>query len=246
MAITCGRSGDVSRLAGPRTTRPRSAIAAGSASSSTGICTTKIDRHENASVSRPPITGPSAAPATPAAAHRRAPARSAPVASTSSSRLPTITSAPPTAWAARAAISTPSDGATAHTVVAAAKPTRPTAVATAGSPRTHTRAAGTATSASTRLNAIRTHATSPDLGPEVPQDLRQRERHHARVAEHHGDDEHQRRDDAAGVPPERLAAERSSAGNSPIRAHEIAPNRLIAQDRHSIGYGRCMLRARFV
>ena len=140
-------------------------MAAGSASSTTGICTTKIDRHENADVSSPPVTGPSAAPATPAAAHRRAPARSAPVASTSSSRLPTITSAPPTAWAARAAISTPSDGATAHTVVAAANPIRPPAVATAGSPRTHTRAAGTATSASTRLNAISTHATSPTSAP---------------------------------------------------------------------------------
>ena len=140
-------------------------MAAGSASSTTGICTTKIDRHENAHVSNPPITGPSAAPATPAAAHRRAPARSAPVASTRSSRLPTITSAPAAAWAARAAISTPSDGATAHTVVAAAKPNRPPPVAAAGSPRTHTRAAGTATSASTRLNAISTHATSPTSAP---------------------------------------------------------------------------------
>ena len=53
----------------------------------------------------------------------------------------------------------PSDGATAHTVVADAKPMTPLAVATAGSPRTHRRAPGTATTASTRLNAIRTHAT---------------------------------------------------------------------------------------
>ena len=155
----------MSRFAWRGTARPRSAIATGSASSTTGICATKIARHENAQVSSPPITGPSAAPATPAAAHRRTPARSAPVASTSSSRLPTITSAPAAAWAARAAISTPSDGATAHTVVAAAKPITPPAVAVAGSPRTHTRAAGTATSASTRLNAIRTHATCPTSAP---------------------------------------------------------------------------------
>ena len=66
-------------------------------------------------------------------AHRRTPARSTPVASTSSSRLPTITSAPAGAWSARAAISTPSDSATAHTVVAPAKPITPPAVAATGS-----------------------------------------------------------------------------------------------------------------
>src|SRR5918998_5139149 len=60
---------------------------------------------------------------------------------------------------------TPSDGATAHTAVATANTTRPPAVAVTGSPRTHTRAAGTAASASTRLNAIRTHATSPTSEP---------------------------------------------------------------------------------
>ena len=65
------------RLDGART-RPRSAIAVGSASSTTGICTTKIARQEKADVRSPPTTGPSAAPATPAAAHRRAPARSDP------------------------------------------------------------------------------------------------------------------------------------------------------------------------
>ena len=165
LASTCGRSGAVLGVARRRTTRPRSAIVAGNAISTTGICTTKIDRHEKADVRSPPVTGPSAAPATPAAAHRRAPARSAPVASTRSSRLPTSTNAPPTAWSARAAINTPSDGATAHAVVAAAKPIRPAAVAVAGSLRTHTRAAGTAASASTRLNAMRTHATSVTSAP---------------------------------------------------------------------------------
>ena len=67
LARTCGRSGavsSVSRCLG--TTCPRSEIAAGSASSTTGICTTKIARHENAEVKSPPITGPRAAPATPA------------------------------------------------------------------------------------------------------------------------------------------------------------------------------------
>jgi hypothetical protein len=168
LASTCGRSGDVSPSAGRRTTRPRSAIAAGSAMSRKGICTTKIDRHENADVNSPPSTGPNAAPATPADAHHRAPTLSAPDASTSNSRLPTITNAPPTACAARAAIRTPKDGATAHAAVAAAKTTRPATVATAGSPRTHTRAAGTATSASTRLNAVRTHATCATSAPKSP------------------------------------------------------------------------------
>ena len=88
---------------------------------------------------------------------------------TSSSRLPTITSAPPAACAARAAISTLNDGATAHTVVAAANPITPPAVADAGSPRTHTHAAGTATSASVRLNEISTHATPQT---EVPKSRR--------------------------------------------------------------------------
>ncbi len=125
----------------------------------------KIERHEKAEVSRPPRTGPSAAPATPAAAQRRAPTLSEPLASTSSSSPPTITSAPPIACTARAKTRKFSDWAAAHPAVARAKTTSPPATALAGSPRTHSRAAGTAASASTRLNAISTHATCPTCEP---------------------------------------------------------------------------------
>ena len=44
----------------------------------TGIWTMKIDRQAKAAVSKPPATGPSAVPATPATAHCRAPASSSP------------------------------------------------------------------------------------------------------------------------------------------------------------------------
>ena len=69
---------------------------------------------EIASVMRPPTTGPTADPATPAAAHRAAPRRSSCVAATRSSRQAAMTSAPPIAWRTRAAMRTSSVPASAH------------------------------------------------------------------------------------------------------------------------------------
>ena len=59
-----------------RSTLERSPIAIGSASSTSGTWTMKIDCQLIAPVITPPITGPIVDPATPAAAHRAAPLRS--------------------------------------------------------------------------------------------------------------------------------------------------------------------------
>ncbi len=125
----------------------------------------KIDCHEMASVSSPPATGPSAAPATPAPAQRAAPRGSEPVAATSSSRQAAMTTAPPSACAMRAASSASSDGAIAQPAQAVANTTSPAAPSAPGSRRTHSRAAGTAARASTRLKAVSTHDTCPTVVP---------------------------------------------------------------------------------
>ncbi len=89
----------------------------------------KIDCQLIAEVIRPPTTGPIADPATPAAAHRAAPRRSSWVAATRSSRQEAITSAPPTACAARAAMSISSVPASAQPADAVANTTSPAAPA---------------------------------------------------------------------------------------------------------------------
>ena len=110
------------------------ASAAGTASTATGTCTTKIDCQEMASVSRPPATGPAAVPITPAAIQRATPRRSS-VAATSSSRQPTRANAPPSACTQRAAISTSIEPASAHAAEAAANTAMPAAHSGAGSRR---------------------------------------------------------------------------------------------------------------
>ena len=194
LASTCGRSGEVSRFAWRRTTRPRSAIAAGSASSTTGICTTKIARHENAHVRSPPITGPSAAPATPAAAHRRTPARSAPVASTEQLEA----SHDHQRAAGRLGRPRRDQHTQRRRHRAHGRRGREADHATGGR---HGRIPAHA-HARRRNRHQREHEVErdqnprdlPNLSPEVAQDLRQRQRHHARVAKHHGDGERQHRD----------------------------------------------------
>ena len=140
-----------------------------------------------------------------------------------------MTSAPPTACIARAAIRTSSEGAAAQPAVAAAKISRPLAVATAGSPRTHTRAAGTAASASTTLNAVRTHATSPTSAPKSSRISGSASVTIARVAEHHGDD--QRRAPAtrpvqAGEKGRSRSARRSSRHCIPLLHRSTATDTL--------------------
>ncbi len=67
-------------------------------------------------------------------------------------------SAAPSAWTHRAATSTSNDGASPHASEAVAKTTTPTTNASRGR-RLETYAAGTATTARTRLNDVSTHAT---------------------------------------------------------------------------------------
>ena len=109
-------------------------------------------------MSRPPTTGPAAVPITPAVIQRAIPRRSS-VAATSSSRQPTRANAPPSACTQRAAMSTSIEPASAHAAEAAANTAMPAAHSGAGLRRIVTHAAGTTTTASTRLNAISTHAT---------------------------------------------------------------------------------------
>ena len=137
--------------AGPRST--------GIASRAAGVCARKIACQEIASVS-------SAAerPGRPRRrAHRRWPTRRRPWPPTRWSAAGArgaaqTTAAPPIACTQRAATSTSNDGASAHTSEAAAKTSRPAAHTSRGRRRPMS-AAGTATSASTRLNDVMTHAT---------------------------------------------------------------------------------------
>ena len=111
-----------------------------------------------------------------------------------------MTTAPPSACPTRAASSTSSDGAAAHTAQQAANTTRPTAPSAPGSRRTHSRAAGTAASASTRLKVVSTHDTCPTVVLVLAQDVRQRQRDHGRVGQHHAHGQRQR-DDGGLHPP---------------------------------------------
>ena len=185
-----------------RATRPRSAIAAGSATSTTGICTTKIDRHENADVKQP---AGHRAERRPGDAGRRPPPRSRALgpgrldeqleASDDHQRAPDRLDRPRRdqhaqrrrhrAYGRRGREDRQATGRRHGRIPAHAHPRR-------------------------RHRHQREHEVErdqdprdlPHLGPEVPQDLRQRQRHHARVAKHHGDDQRQRRDHAGASPTE--------------------------------------------
>lgn len=146
--------------AGPRAAagRPRGSVRRARTTTS-GTCTTKIACQENSSVSAPPRAGPSAAPTIPAAPQTRMPP-AGPRCTMSSSSADATTAAPPIACAQRAAISASRLGASAQASEAAAKVRIPSRHAATAPPRRTIAAAGSAASASTRLNEVSTQATS--------------------------------------------------------------------------------------
>ena len=95
-------------------------------------------------------------------------------------------SAAPTAWTQRAPTSTSNEGASPHASDAAANTRTPATNASRGR-RRETYAAGTATTASTRLNDVSTHATDVIATSNSPEDLRQRERDDRGVREREPD-----------------------------------------------------------
>src|SRR5512133_1510172 len=122
-----------------------------------GTWTANTARHESACVSTPPIAGPTAAPTAAAPTHTLTP-RSCDLATAgSSSSAAQTTAAPLTAWTQRAAITVSRLPATAAAAEAAANTTRPAASIRTGPNRRATIAAGTAASATARLNAVMTH-----------------------------------------------------------------------------------------
>src|ERR1035437_8765849 len=86
-----------------------------------GTLMKKMTRHDTASTNQPPTNGPAAATAPPKPDHRpTARARSAgAMQAEMMARLPGVSSAPPTPWRARAAMSTTAFGANPHTADAA-------------------------------------------------------------------------------------------------------------------------------
>ena len=161
-AARCGRP--VSRSS------PRRAASVDSrrAMASTGIATAiasgtwtrKIDCQETSSVSRPPAAGPSAAPIAPAVAQTAAARRSEPTAYGRSSSAPVTAAAPPIACRQRAAISGASEVETPQRRPPRANTASPADVTRAGPSRRAASAAGTAATASVRLNATRTQITA--------------------------------------------------------------------------------------
>ena len=154
-AASAGRPAGVDAGAGFAERRGISA----SAASASGTCTKKIACQLIASVSTPPTAGPAAAPSPPAAAHTPTARFSEPATVESSSSAAHTAAAPPTAWPARETSSQVKSGASAQPSEAAANSSRPAEQTTPGANRRDRYAAGTATTASTRLKSVSTHAT---------------------------------------------------------------------------------------
>ena len=106
----------------------------------------------------PPAAGPSAAPRMPAATHVRSAGSSPPWSCARRSSAAVTTSAAPTACTQRAPTSTSKEGARPQASDAPANTMLPVTKASRGL-RLETYAAGTASSARTRLNDVSTHAT---------------------------------------------------------------------------------------
>ena len=152
MAATFGR------LGGNAIDVPAAPRAATSGTSASGAWSRKIHSQPIVCVSTPPTAGPIAAPSTPAATQMRIARSALPSVARRRSSAAVITSAPPAACTQRAATSVSKDGASPQASEAAAKTSVPTTNATTGRRRA-TIAAGTASSASTRLYDVSTHAT---------------------------------------------------------------------------------------
>ena len=157
------------------------ASAAGTASTATGTCTTKIACQEIAWVSSPPATGPAAVPITPAVTQVGDPAA---LAVRGDQELQAADQRERAAERLHAA------GRDQHLDRAGQRaprggeprtPRSPAARGSAAGPARRPAAVGTATSPSTRLNAISTQATCATEVSQVPQDVGQRERHHRGV-----------------------------------------------------------------
>src|SRR5579862_6647428 len=119
----------------------------------------KIARHETSSVRMPPTAGPTAAPSAPHVTQIAAALDSDPASAGRTSSPAQTAAAPPTAWMHRAASSTSREPAAAATADAAARTTRPPASTRPLVNHRDAYAAGTASSAMTRLNATSTQAT---------------------------------------------------------------------------------------
>ena len=192
-AATCGRIEGAAR--GSRRPSPRTEAATGTATASaTGTWTKKIDCQETSSVSRPPIPGPSAAPAAPAAAQtaRRVALR----ADDPRQHLERRADGRRTAeglYAARQQQQADTVGETAdetrrpRTTAAPRTPAAPPRPALAASET------GSAASASTRLKATSTQVTDCHRDVELAVDLGQREDDDRGVGEDEGDRDGQRR-----------------------------------------------------
>ena len=146
------------RPARARVGLPVAPRAATSSASASGTCTRKIDSQPRSCVRMPPSAGPSAAPSTPAATQIRRALASLPRSCARRSSAAVTSSAAPTACTQRAPTSTSNDGARPQASDAAAKTRLPATNASRGRRRA-TYAAGTASTARTRLNEVSTHAT---------------------------------------------------------------------------------------
>ena len=101
--------------------------ASGIAARPIGTLSQKIQCQSMPSATVPPITGPAttASPVMPSRIPMADPRRSAEKAALTSASESVITSAPPTPWTARAAISQPASGASAHATEASENKARP-------------------------------------------------------------------------------------------------------------------------
>ena len=146
------------RPAGSGTRAPRTPTIASSDTATNGACKAKIDSQPSSCVKTPPTAGPSARPATPASAHTRAAGASAPDAWVSRSSAAHTTAAPATPWTEREATSHSNDGANAQTSAVAANTSTPSPNTGTGRRRAMY-AAGSADTASARLNDVSTQAS---------------------------------------------------------------------------------------
>ncbi len=127
-AVTKARPGRSRPLSGPKLSGIR-ASASGASASPIGTLSQKIHSQAIPSVIAPPISGPLAtarpvrAKKMPSAEPRRCGGNAVPTSASAS----VVISAAPTPWAARAAISHPTDGATAHAADASANSATPPA-----------------------------------------------------------------------------------------------------------------------
>ena len=222
--------------------RPAAAFGAGavvwrratSAASAIGACSRKIHSQPASCVSAPPTAGPTAAPATPAAAQERA-ARASPSRLASSSSAAVTSAAAPTAWMQRAASSTSNDPASPHAADATPKTMMPAGGDRARAPPRHVRGRH---GAEREDQVVRREDARDlaDLDVEPAQDVGQREGDDRRVGQRRCDgEEEQRATDA--IAHVRIFAGISKGGRRPRSSRRARRGSRSSRRRRCAGRG---------